>query len=115
MSEETELDPGRASELISDGGQAVDVRAGYEWDAGHIPNATHIELVALTTAAGDLDQSSAVVLYCRSGERSGMAAEALRASGWDAYSIAGGLSAWAEQGLPLEPEGGEVAARRPGP
>ena len=38
-----------------------------------------------------------------------MAAEALRNSGWDAHSIEGGLVAWDEAGLALEPEGGEVA------
>ena len=40
-----------------------------------------------------------------------MAADAFAASGWDAHSIEGGLLAWAEAGLPLEPEGGEVADR----
>jgi hypothetical protein len=38
-----------------------------------------------------------------------MAVDAFRASGWDAYAITGGLVAWAEEGLPLEPEGAEVA------
>jgi rhodanese-related sulfurtransferase len=40
-----------------------------------------------------------------------MGAEALRASGWDAHNMAGGMLAWAERGLPLEPEGGEVLDR----
>ena len=43
------------------------------------------------------------------------AAAAFRASGWDAYNLAGGLTAWVESGQPLEPEGGTVASRRPGP
>ena len=58
-----------------------------------------------------LENERPVVLYCRSGDRSGPAAQAFRASGWDARSMAGGLVAWAEKGLPLEPEDGEVAAR----
>jgi rhodanese-related sulfurtransferase len=37
-----------------------------------------------------------------------MAAEAFRESGYEAYNMAGGLIAWAEKGLPLEPEGGHV-------
>jgi len=49
-----------------------------------------------------------VVFYCRSGDRSTMPAEAFRASGWEAYTIEGGLTAWAEAGQPLEPEDGEV-------
>jgi rhodanese-related sulfurtransferase len=38
-----------------------------------------------------------------------MAAQAFRNAGYDAYSMAGGLSRWAEEGRPLEPEGGRVA------
>ena len=52
-----------------------------------------------------------VVLYCRSGDRSGTAAAAFAASGRDAHSIAGGLLAWTEAGLPIEPEDGHVAER----
>ena len=39
------------------------------------------------------------------------AADAFAESGWDAHSIAGGLEAWAEEGLPLDPEDGRVAER----
>jgi hypothetical protein len=38
-----------------------------------------------------------------------MAADAFAASGWDAHSVAGGLLAWSEDGLPLEPEAAVVA------
>jgi rhodanese-related sulfurtransferase len=38
-----------------------------------------------------------------------MAAQAFRASGYEAYSMNGGLRRWAEEGLPLSPEGGAVA------
>jgi len=51
-----------------------------------------------------------VVFYCRSGQRSGLAAEAFRASGFDARNLTGGLLAWVEQRLPLVPEGGSVAS-----
>jgi rhodanese-related sulfurtransferase len=108
---ETELAPERARELASEGAQLVDVRGAYEHDAGHIAGDEHVPLVSLDAEADRLDRSRPVILYCRSGDRSGMAAVAFRASGWDAYSIEGGLLAWAERGLPLEPEGGEVASR----
>lgn len=108
---ETELAPERARELADGDAQVVDVRGQYEHDAGHIAGDRHVPLVDLDAGAEQLDRARPVILYCRSGERSGMAADALRASGWDAYSVAGGLLAWAEAGLPLEPEGGKVAAR----
>ena len=51
-----------------------------------------------------------MIFVCRVGNRSGMAAEAFRQAGWDAYHVEGGLRAWVEAGLPLE---GEVAEPRP--
>ena len=95
--------------------QLIDVREGYEHEAGHIPGSRHIEVTELTAAASELDQSKPVVFYCRSGDRSTMPAEAFRASGWEAYTLDGGLAAWVEAGQPIEPEDGEVAHRRPGP
>ena len=41
-------------------------------------------------------------------------AAAFRQAGWDAYNLAGGLRAWVEHGLELEPVDGEVAESRPG-
>ena len=51
-----------------------------------------------------------MVFQCRLGARSGMATQAFRAAGWDAYNMAGGILRWVERGLPLEPEDGHVAA-----
>ena len=95
--------------------QLIDVREAYEHEAGHIPGSRNIEVTELTAAASQLDQSKPVVFYCRSGDRSTMPAEAFRASGWEAYTLDGGLAAWVEAGQPIEPENGEVAHRRPGP
>jgi rhodanese-related sulfurtransferase len=102
------LAPARAKEL---GGEAqfVDVRTPEEYEAGHIPGAEFIPLDEIQSSAGKLDQGRPVVFYCRSGDRSTLAVDAFRASGWDAYAIDGGLVAWAEEKLPLEPEDGQVA------
>jgi rhodanese-related sulfurtransferase len=104
---EQELAPQRVREL--DGAQLVDVRTTEEFDAGHVPGARHLPLEQVQGRAGDLDRDKPVVFYCRSGDRSALAVDAFRASGWDAYAMAGGLVAWADEGLPLEPEDGEVA------
>jgi rhodanese-related sulfurtransferase len=50
-----------------------------------------------------------VIFQCRVGGRSLMAAEAFRRAGFDAYSMAGGVQRWAEEGRPLTPDGGYVA------
>ena len=104
-----QVEPERARELIDSGAQVVDVRTAGEHAAGHIAGSAHIPLERLDQEAGELDRDRPLVVYCRGGNRSGMAAEALGNSGWDAHSIEGGLEAWAEAGLPLEPEDGEVA------
>jgi rhodanese-related sulfurtransferase len=38
-----------------------------------------------------------------------MAAQAFRRAGFEAYSMAGGVEAWHEAGLPLDPADGHVA------
>ena len=104
-----QLDPARARELIDGGAQLVDVRTAKEHAAGHIAGAAHVPLERLDQEADELDRERPLIVYCRGGNRSQVAAEALRNSGWEAHSIEGGLLAWAEGGLPLEPEDGEVA------
>lgn len=89
--------------------QLVDVREDYEVQAGRIAGASHIELERLASRATELDPSRPVVFYCRLGARSAMAAQAFRGAGYDAWSMAGGLEAWARQNLPLVPEDGTVA------
>jgi rhodanese-related sulfurtransferase len=104
-----EVSPSEAQQLIASGAQLVDVRTDTEYAAGHVPGALHVPLADVRSEAAGLDREKPLVVYCRSGERSGMAADAFAASGWDAHSIEGGLLQWSEEGLPLEPEGGSVA------
>ncbi len=109
----TDLSPAAASEKVAAGAQLVDVRQDYEWEAGHIPGATHIPLEQLPARAGELDRDRPIVFQCRSGNRSGLAAEAFRAAGHEAFNLEGGLLAWVEEGREVEPDRGEVAGPRP--
>ena len=101
---EIEITPEDARRRLDAGDvQVVDVREDYEWDAGRIPgDVRHIPLTALTSQAPTIDKDKPVVFQCRMGSRSLMAAQAFRASGYEAYSLAGGLVAWDAAGLPLE-------------
>ena len=100
----------RARTLIQAGDvQLVDVREPHEWDAGRIAGARHIELERLASEAESLDRDRPVLFYCRLGARSGMAANAFRRAGYDAYSLDGGLTEWDRRDLPLDPEDGIVA------
>jgi rhodanese-related sulfurtransferase len=108
--QEVEVDARRVAELHGEGRtQLVDVREPYEWAAGRIAGARHIEMVDLAAEATSLDRERPVVFYCRVGARSGMAAQAFRRAGYEAYNLAGGLEAWVAAGLPLDPQDGEVA------
>jgi rhodanese-related sulfurtransferase len=89
--------------------QVVDVRETSEREAGHIAGSRHIELNQLTSQAATIAADRPVVFYCRLGSRSDMAAQAFRASGFQAHTMRGGLLRWAQEGRPLSPEGGHVA------
>lgn len=104
-----EVDPRRAAAMVRDGAQLIDVREPYEWEAGRIPGARHVELERLASQAETIDRDRPVIFQCRLGARSAMATQAFRAAGYDAWSMAGGLEAWHAEGLPLEPDDGYVA------
>jgi rhodanese-related sulfurtransferase len=95
------VDAPRALELIRDGAVLVDVREDSEWNAGHAPQALHIRLADISTASGQLVPGKPVVVMCASGIRSRAAAEQLRAIGFAATSLNGGLAAWRAAGGPV--------------
>jgi hydroxyacylglutathione hydrolase/adenylyltransferase/sulfurtransferase len=88
--------------------QLIDVRQDYEYEAGRIAGARHLELTGLAAVADSIERERPVVFYCRSGARSGMATAAFAEAGYDAHNMVGGLLAWQAAGLPVEPEGGYV-------
>jgi hydroxyacylglutathione hydrolase/adenylyltransferase/sulfurtransferase len=98
-----------AKALVEAEAQVIDVREPYEREAGHVAGTRHIEMQQLPSSAGTIDRDRPVIFQCRVGGRSLMAAQAFRNAGYDAYSMAGGLSRWAEEGRPLEPADGHVA------
>jgi rhodanese-related sulfurtransferase len=110
---ELDIDAADAAEKVAAGAQLIDVRQDYEWEAGRIPGAEHIPLERLPAASERLDRDRPIVFQCRTGSRSGLAAQVFRASGFEAYNLAGGLHAWVEAGRELEPAGGLVADPRP--
>ena len=110
MGEETkEVSREEAQKLLEDGAQLIDVRAEHEWEAGRIGGATHLPLAELAERAGEIDKDRPVVVYCRGGNRSTMATDALAEAGYDAHKLSEGIVGWSGDELPLEPEGGYVA------
>jgi len=93
----------------------VDTREPHEYQEAHLENGKLVPpgLLADEIAAAAPDKSARTILYCRSGNRSYIAAQQLEALGYtDVASMAGGILAWQEQGLPVVAASGMTAEQR---
>lgn len=78
--------------VVDDDTQFIDVREPNEVAAGTLSGAVNVPLSELPNRIGELDPKRRVVLLCRSGGRSTMAAQALTAAGFtDVVNLAGGM------------------------
>jgi phage shock protein E len=70
----------------------IDVRSAEEFTQGHLPNAVNIPHTEISEkiAAVTADKKAHIQLYCRSGRRSALAEEQLKALGYENVSNAGG-------------------------
>jgi rhodanese-related sulfurtransferase len=91
---------------VPDDAWLLDVREDDEWAAGHAPRARHIPLGDLGARAAEVPQDELIYVVCRSGHRSGRAAQALAGAGWRAVNVAGGMQQWAAAGLPMVTDSG---------
>jgi rhodanese-related sulfurtransferase len=88
--------------------QILDVREGWEWDAGHIEGAVHIPLNELLSGRMEnIDKDRPVVAVCKTGNRSEVAALMLRARGYQAHNLEGGVEDWSGESLPLVTDRGD--------
>ena len=75
----------------------LDVREQSEYDAGHIPDAVLLPVGSIgeeSAAAVIPEKDTAVLVYCRSGNRSKTAAAALAELGYTAVYEFGGINSW---------------------
>lgn len=80
----------------------IDVRRGDEWNNAHIDGFTHIALSELPLNANQLSSYKKLYFICRSGGRSKMACDIMKKAGYEhAFTVTGGIVAWAEKNLPL--------------
>lgn len=83
--------------------QVVDVRMKNEWEKGHIIGARHIMLGELKERFKEVPRNRPVLVNCKAGGRSAIAASLLQAAGIkDVINLQGGFDAWQNQGLPKE-------------
>ncbi|WML26599.1 rhodanese-like domain-containing protein [Neobacillus sp. OS1-33] len=72
----------------------IDVREVDEVAAGKIPGAVNIRLGLVEFRMHELDKSKEYIIVCRSGGRSGRAAQFLESYGFNVINMAGGMLAW---------------------
>ena len=84
----------------------IDVRRPEEFSEGHIKNAKLLPVQELSEEKIDelgVKKDDDILLYCRSGGRSGHALHMLQAAGYKhVRHLDGGILAWQEKNLPLE-------------
>lgn len=101
-----EVAPAEAQSRIDQGAVALDVREPDEVSAGHLQGALHIPRGCLEFQApvheALKNAATPVVLYCKGGNRSALAAATLQDLGYtDVVSVEGGYDAWVQAGYPV--------------
>jgi rhodanese-related sulfurtransferase len=101
------VDAAEGNRMVDAGALLLDVREPDEWAVGRDPRAVLVPLGQLAARVAELPADRPIVVICRSGRRSDLAAGYLRQRGLDAVNLAGGMQAWHASGLPCEaPAGG---------
>lgn len=109
-----EISPLEVTAARADGALLIDVREPGEFAAGHLPRAinlprgvlefkiqAHPAMACQASEALSLRERP-LVLYCLTGGRAALAADSLQQLGFERVkSMAGGITAWREAGLPL--------------
>ena len=83
----------------------LDVRSAWEYEKGHVPGAIHLPFYSAYFRRNEInaDHDRPVVVYCEHGPRAGIAAFALRLSGFKrVVYLQGHMSRWRARGLPLD-------------
>jgi molybdopterin/thiamine biosynthesis adenylyltransferase/rhodanese-related sulfurtransferase len=109
-----EIGPARAHERLgaNDPPVLIDIREEWELEAGRIGGSEHIPMAELGEKLGPY-RGRSLILYCAHGNRSLRAAKALSEHGFEeVVSLAGGIVAWDEAGLPVEAPGKLDEAQR---
>lgn len=81
----------------------LDVREVDEFVDVRLPGAVNLPLSELQMRMDEIDDSKPIVLVCRTGNRSAMAAQFMAANGYsELYNLVDGTKGWMERGLPVE-------------
>jgi rhodanese-related sulfurtransferase len=99
-----EVSPAEANREQAQGAVLIDVREREEFQQGAARGAVHLSkgLLELRIEEAVPDPSTPIICYCGGGSRSALAADNLQKMGYtNVASMAGGLKAWRNEGLPM--------------
>lgn len=77
--------------IIGESMVIIDVRTLDEWQNGHLAEAQHIEWQDILSITEKVSKEEEIFLYCRSGNRSGKAAQILIDAGYTSVINAGSM------------------------
>lgn len=82
----------------------LDVRDKADYAVGHIPEARNIPLPELAARLHELEKfkSRPIVVNCQSGTRAAGVCDLLKRNGFEVFALRGGISGWAQAGMPVE-------------
>jgi rhodanese-related sulfurtransferase len=98
------VSPAEAASMIKDTKdlQLIDVRTEGEYASGHLAGAKLIPVQEIDKRLAEISKNKPVLLYCRTGHRSGNALKILQNNGFGrAKHMEGGITAWQAAGLPV--------------
>ena len=93
-----------ATAIKNDSVVVVDVRTPAEYKSGYIKGAQNIDMKSadFQTVAAKLDKKKKIAVYCRSGKRSKIAANALADMGYMVIELNSGMLGWQNASMPVE-------------
>jgi len=81
--------------VMGEGGQLIDVRTPVEFNQGSLDGAINMPVDSFLSLKDGIDSSKPVLLYCRTGARSGMVKNYLDQLGYDEVHNIGGIQQFA--------------------
>jgi phage shock protein E len=101
-----DVDVSQAAQIVDQRDAIIlDVRTPQEYAAGHLPGAININVESPDFAerVSGLDESTEILVYCRTGNRSAVATDQMADLGFTALAdLQGGIEAWAAAGETID-------------
>ena len=96
--------PAEATRMINkEDAVVLDIRAKKEFGVGHIANSVNIPLAEMDRRISELNahKQKPIIVVCNMGQTAGTACRKLKAAGFNALRLSGGMTEWRGQNMPV--------------